>query len=351
MNSRLIAILLGVEFLAAAALAASPGTTLDVYWMDVEGGSSTLIVTPEKQSILIDAGNPGDRDAGRIHHVAADVAGVTKIDMLFVTHFHSDHVGGAADLAKLMPIGTVFDRGIPEHDPDGKADDTQFKRLIAPYRDMKVDRRVVIQPGFVQRATWAVGSENLRCLAVGQRFIENTVAASTNEACADATTRTADTTDNINSVVLLLSFGPFRMYLGGDLSWNLESKLVCPSDLVGKVDVYQADHHGFNDASNPVLIHTIDPTVAVISNGPQKGGQADIFKTLRGTPGFQDIYEIHRNLQRGNPTNAPDEFIANLTVTNDGNYIKLSVAPDGKSYTMSIPANGHSRTYKTHGQP
>src|SRR5579862_9188898 len=100
MNARtMLAILLGQFLAAGTSIAAGPDKTLDVYWMDVEGGAATLIVTPERQSILIDAGNPGDRDAGRIHHVAADVAGLKKIDMLFITHFHGDHVGGAADLA------------------------------------------------------------------------------------------------------------------------------------------------------------------------------------------------------------------------------------------------------------
>jgi len=351
MSPRILAVVLGIELTATALFAASSEKTLDVYWMDVEGGASTLIVTPEGGSILIDAGNPGERDAGRIHHVAAEVAGLKKIDTLFVTHFHSDHVGGVVELAKLMPIGVLYDRGIPEHTPDSLADEAQFNRLMTPYREMKVDQRAVIEPGWElqrRRATDSmVPSLSLRCLAVGQQFTKTSVAATTNDICGESKPRSADATDNINSVVLMLAFGPFHMYLGGDLSWNLEAKLVCPSNLVGHVDVYQADHHGFNDASNPVLVHTLDPTVAVISNGPQKGGQADIFKTLQSTPDFRAVYEIHRNLQRGNPTNAPDEYIANLTATNDGNYIKLSVAPDGKNYTVSIPANGHKRTYQT----
>src|ERR1700739_560217 len=85
---------------------------LEIYWTDVEGGASTLIVSPAGQAPLIDTGFPGnnDRDAQRI---AATIksAGLNKIDILEITHFHADHVGGAAALSKLVPIGKFYDHG------------------------------------------------------------------------------------------------------------------------------------------------------------------------------------------------------------------------------------------------
>src|SRR5687767_10303859 len=96
-----------------SSLASEKDGRLDVVWNDVEGGAATLIVTPKGESILIDSGNPGVRDPGRIHKSAVD-AGLKKIDHYITTHFHSDHFGGAAELSKLIPIGTVWDNGIPE---------------------------------------------------------------------------------------------------------------------------------------------------------------------------------------------------------------------------------------------
>ena len=84
---------------------------LNIYWVDVEGGAATLIVTPAGESVLIDTGNPGQRDSGRINNLARNVAGLKKIDHLITTHFHGDHFGGAAPLSKLIPIGTVWDYG------------------------------------------------------------------------------------------------------------------------------------------------------------------------------------------------------------------------------------------------
>src|SRR5881628_1769411 len=110
---------------------------LDIYWADVEGGAATLIVTPSGESILIDTGSSGGRDPGRLHQLATKAAGLKKIDHLIITHFHSDHFGGAAELAQLMPIGTVYDNGVPTRDPDGNPDSASFLKNIQPYRAMK----------------------------------------------------------------------------------------------------------------------------------------------------------------------------------------------------------------------
>src|SRR3984885_7937192 len=97
---------------------------LQIYFIDVEGGQSTLVVTPDRRSLLIDAGwagdgsgfKPGDphqaRDANRIVAAARD-AGLRKIDYLLITHFHADHDGGVAELSRLIPIQTFIDHGVP----------------------------------------------------------------------------------------------------------------------------------------------------------------------------------------------------------------------------------------------
>src|SRR5262245_25766718 len=87
--------------------------TLDIYFIDVEGGASTLIVTPLGESLLIDSGFPMDRDAQRIVHVAKDVARLKQIDHYFTTHWHRDHVGGIPMVAKLIPVKKFYDHGLP----------------------------------------------------------------------------------------------------------------------------------------------------------------------------------------------------------------------------------------------
>lgn len=325
---------------------------LDIYWMDVEGGAATLIVTPENESVLIDTGNPGGRDPGRIFEVASKIAGLKKLDHLIITHFHVDHFGGAAELAQLIPIGVVHDKGIPEHDPDHNPSDARFLRLIKPYREMKADSWVTIKPDdsipLRQSADREVSRLSLRCLAAQQVFTRQvSVRQAPNPLCANAKLKDTDTSDNANSVVTLLEFGGFRLFDGGDLTWNMEARLACPIDLVGPVDVYQVDHHGLDVSNNPLLVRTLAPTVSVMSNGTSKGCGAETFATLKSMSSIQAMYQIHRNLRTDSENNTGNEFIANLEAKCAGNYIKLSVAPDGKSYTVSIPANHHTATYRT----
>ena len=106
-----------VALLLAAGLAlATPSTaqvaakTLQIYYIDTEGGQATLFVSPSGESLLVDTGNPGGRDTDRIMLAVQD-AGVKQIDHLVLTHYHNDHVGGLAELAKRIPIKHFYDHG------------------------------------------------------------------------------------------------------------------------------------------------------------------------------------------------------------------------------------------------
>src|SRR6266550_6469952 len=189
---------------SVSALAGPADKALDIYWIDSEGGGSTLVVTPAGESVLIDSGNPGGRDSKRIYHVATEIASLKKIDYLVTTHFHIDHFGGAAELSESIPIGTVFDNGIPEHNPDG-GDEAWFLARIRPYREFKTDKRVVIKPGdaIALKQTDGAARLALQCRAAKQRFIPAADSPKPNPLCSDSTTKPADTSDNKNSVVLL----------------------------------------------------------------------------------------------------------------------------------------------------
>jgi hypothetical protein len=174
--------------------------------------------------------------------------------------------------------------------------------------------------------------------------------AAANECCKEAQQKPIDRSDNANSVVMLLEFGSFRFFDGGDLTWNIEEKLVCPANLVGKVDVYQSTHHGLDQSNNDVLVKSLEPIVAIFNNGSTKGCEPMSFSALKELPSVKAIYQVHKNLRPdGEKNNAPDEFIANQEKECKGNHIKLSVAPDGTSYTVSVPSTKHERTYRVRG--
>lgn len=342
--TRILAVFL--LLLPAFSYAGSEDGRFDIYWIDVEGGAATLIVTPTNESILIDAGNPGLRDPNRIAHVATKVAGLQRIDHLITTHYHRDHFGGASMLATLLPIGTVYDNGVFAGMPDDPGKD---------YFEFKAKKRVVINPGDSLSIRQIADGQPIKvtCVAARQTFATESLvpgAATNEEACAAHRPKDRDGSDNANSVASVIEFGAFRFYDAGDLTWNQEMRLVCPKNLVGEVDVYQVTHHGLDASNNPVVLETIKPRVAIMNNGPTKGCLPEVFANLQDTKSLQAIYQVHKNLRPdGSVNNVADEFIANHKAADEceGNFIKLSVAPDSKSYTVSIPANGHEMTYQT----
>ena len=344
---------------ASTAFADQTTKTLDFYWIDSEGGGSTLIVTPAGESVLIDTGNPGGRDPSRIV-AAAKSAGLTKIDHVLITHWHTDHFGGAAEVAQQIPFGTIHQRALPDGDPDGRKQ-SPFQTQIKPFRDLATPRAPLAAGTTIPLKAGPAGTPKLtlRCLAADQKFVEPTPAQRQhkNPLAGTVPPKDRDTSDNANSAVFVLEFGAFRFFDGGDLTWNLEEKLVSPHNLPGVVDVYQTNHHGLDQSNNPLLVQSLEPTVVVMNNGAKKGGQPGAFAAIESARKFvQARYQVHQSYNVAAEVNAPAECVANHenligpdAAKCPANMIKMTVAADAKTYTMSVPSSGHTRTFKTKG--
>jgi hypothetical protein len=311
---------------------------LRVFWSDVEGGAATLIVTPAGESILIDSGSAGNRDAQRIFKAAGERFQLKQIDFLITTHFHSDHFGGAAELAGLIPIKTVYDNGVF---------DGGYERPTKVYELFPAEKRLVLNPGDELPLKNLDGQPrvSLKCICARQKFIDPPAGAQPNAACANPERKGLDKTDNANSIVVVLSCGDFRLYAAGDLTWNVEEKLVCPVNLIGKVDVYQCTHHGLEQSNNPLVLNAIAPTAAVMSNGTTKGSEPGTWKALRAAASVQATFQIHKNLRADKENNTPDELIANLEKNCEGHGILLELDAAAHNYTLSIPATKVNRTF------
>ena len=255
--------------------------SLEIFFIDVQGGAATLIVTPERESILIDSGWPGleDRDPKRIVHALKDLAGCDRLDHLVTTHWHMDHFGGVAGLEKFVRIGRFWDRGLPE-DPDANGDFPDGPRandlLGKAYRQASAGKRHALKAGAslpfkgVKAMVLASGGE-VADRAAASRFRDGATIHAANQLCESAPAdQPVDTSDNARSLAIVFSLGRFQFFDAGDLTWNVEKKLVCPIDLVGPVDLYQVTHHGMDTSNHPTLVQTVAPLVAIMNNGPKK---------------------------------------------------------------------------------
>ncbi|HEV3057628.1 MAG TPA: MBL fold metallo-hydrolase [Vicinamibacterales bacterium] len=332
---RRLGIAMAAALLAAAVHAIAAGKTLDIYFIDVEGGQSTLVVTPSGESLLIDAGYAGfdGRDPGRVV-AAARTAGVTRIDYLLITHFHGDHAGGVPELAKRLPIRTFVD-----HD-DVVAGDASAAPVLAAYAAVRAaGRHLVAKPG----DHLPLKGVDVEVVSSAARTISEPVpgGGQPNPACEASARAPGEPLENPRSTGVYLRFGTFRFLDLGDLSGAPLFALFCPRNLLGQIDLYLVPHHGGSDVVYPATFAT-RPRVAIMNNGEQKGGSPESFAALRASRGIADVWQLHMSRAKG-AQNFAAARVANLDETT-AHWVKVSASEDG-SFTVTNGRTGETKKY------
>jgi competence protein ComEC len=320
---------LAVCLLLGATALAKP---LEIYFIDTEGGKSTLIVSPSGQTLLIDAGYTGfsGRDSDRIA-AAAKLAHVKKIDFVLITHHHADHEGGVPNLLERFQVGTFYDPG-PSVDP--AADQRTNKAYEAA---MAKQHREIVKPG----DKIAVKGLDIAVVAANGKHIDHALTGGgANPFCATPAPK-EDIPENARSAGIVLEMGKFRYAEFGDLTADKEAELLCPENRVGKVDVYQTAHHGAESAK---AIYALAPRVAIMDNGARKGGPPEGWRLLNGSPGLEDIWQLHFSVAGGKDANAPDSLIANIDEPCEGKFLKLTAEPTG-AFTVFNSRNKYTKSY------
>lgn len=340
---------------------------LRIVTVDVEGGAAVLFVTPDGKSLLIDTGWPpglgGPRpapgtppsqpmpsSADRIASAAASL-GVTKIDYLLMTHYHVDHLGGLDALLAKLPVDTFIDHGPNREEPPPNATPRQlafatatlYPKWVAAYQGHK---HITAQPG--QKLN--IGSMHLEFVSSDGHVIDKPLpgAGQPDPLCAGVPQKERNGgEENVRSVGTLITFGKTRILDLGDLTWNMELKLLCPTNKIGKVDLYFVTGHGMNLSSSPPTAD-FDPLVAIMQNGPTKGGDEAVIKTVDGYPDLKGFWRVHYSV-RYPDLNGDPNYIANLNgVPDEGHPIDVDVSPEGE-ITVTNTRNGFSKTYEARG--
>ena len=321
--------------------------TLDIYFIDVEGGQSTLIVSPTGESLLIDAGygrrigrdqdtsNTLARDPERIL-AATRAAHVDHIDYLMITHFHQDHAGGVSELASKIPIRTFIDYGAP------LGTDRMATGVYRTYEPARASHPHIVPAPGDRLPIRGIDADIVSVDGLVQsKPIEDAVEE--NAACSTVEVQEPDGTENFRSLGVRIQFGAFRFLDLGDLMGNTLASTVCPRNLLGEADVYLVPHHGDYDSNVPAVLAAVRPRVAILNNGATKGGDPASFATLRRQPGLEDVWQLHASNNKG-AANSPDQFIANVDEGETAYWIKLTATSNG-DFTLLNGRTGFTKTY------
>lgn len=332
--------------LVLAVCAQAKDKPLQIFFVDVEGGQATLIVTPAGQSMLVDTGwsDFDGRDAQRIAD-AAKQAGVTKLDYVWITHYHLDHVGGVPALVEKMKVGTFIDHGDNrEHTQlEARYAAHQIDALYAAYqKSIAGSKHIIIKPGdhvplkgVTVEALTADGEHVAKPLPGGGQANPN---------CSADSDAPDDPTENARSAGLLLTYGKFRFLDLGDLTKKKEIELVCPNNPIGAVDVYLTTHHGLFQSNSKAIVDAIAPRVAIMNNGARKGGSPAAWQIVHDSPRLEDLWQLHYSIEGAAQHNTSEQRIANPEEKCTGQYLKLAAEPDG-SFSVWNSRNNFSKRY------
>jgi len=344
---RRVCLLAVVGILASATMGAraqkseSTADKLRIYFIDVEGGQATLFVTPKGESLLIDTGWPGNeyRDADRIA-ATAKRAGLSKIDYVLITHFHDDHVGGVPQLVQRIPVGAFIDHG-----QNRELDNAPTVRDFAAYEKVIADgkyKRILARPGDVL----PIAGIHVTVVSADGNLLQGSLpgGGQANAFCKASEVRPADKTENSRSLGVQISFGNLKLLDLGDLTWDKEMELMCPTNKLGKVDVLIVSHHGWYQSSSPALVDAVHPRVAIMDNGEKKGGSTPTLETIAKSPGLETLWQLHYSAEGGDAHNTATEYIANPLGTDAGHFLELIGNPDG-SFDVRNERTGATKHY------
>lgn len=308
---------------------------MKIIFIDVEGGQATLIVSPSGESMLIDAGWPGNdgRDAKRIKE-AMKRADIKRIDYMVMSHYHLDHVGGVGELASRVEIVNFVDKG------ENTEKDPAAQRLTRTWQEAYAKgKRITVKPGD------KIPIKGLDVLVVSAdgAVIGDVPGATPNATCPDVNVKIGED-ENPRSLGVLVSTKNFRFLDLSDLTQDREKQLVCPLNKLGRIDLFLSSHHGYFTSNYPGLVQAINPKVIVMNNGARKGGAKSSVDTFWSLPAKPDLWQLHFAVANAKEGNTTDPFIANVYENDNADYITADIDGKGK-IKITNSRNKFSKTY------
>jgi beta-lactamase superfamily II metal-dependent hydrolase len=301
---------------------------MHIYWIDVEGGAATLLVAPNGQTLLHDAGWGDNRGgAARIMPVLTEV-GAKQLDHFAASHYHVDHLAGIGTLSRAITIANFIDHGM-------NVEGNDYGYGTAAARGKRTSMRA--------GQKLALGEVEITITSAAGQVTEPLPGAKANPLCQGAQVKNDAADEDPQSLGFLAKFGNFEFVALGDLTWGVEHRLACPMNRIGEIEIFQASQHGSSESNPPQLVHALAPLAIVVNNGTGKGGDSSALGVLKRSPGLQGMWQLHRS-GGGGANNTEEANIANTGNTN--NWLRATIQPDG-TFTIHNPRTQMSVSYQS----
>lgn len=358
--------------------------SLEIHHISTGRGNATLCVFPDGTTLLVDAGavrgdpallaplrpdgsrRPGEWIGRYVQRRLAET-GTRALDVALLTHFHPDHMGdvaadspasrsgpyrlsGITDVAEVVPIRRIIDRGYPRYDyPVERHDATMdnYRAFIASAasRSMRAERFAVGSARQV-RLEHAAAAE-FRSFAVRNVAANGDIWTGQDEDAASIfppppTLPAGDLPDeNACSCAVKIAYGRFAYFAGGDLTYSTADGDLPWRDVetpaaraAGPVDVAAVDHHGYYDAGGAGFVRALRARVFVLqawhATHPALS-TLDRLYSARLYSGPRDVFAtaIH-------PASAAvnERLIGRLRAT--AGHVVIRVGQGGNTYTVDV---------------
>jgi len=304
-----------IALFVASGLFAQQNGKLQLHFMDVGQADSAVLISPKGQVVLFDAGEDMKTKSCEKPLAYLHQLGISKIDYVVVSHYHFDHIGCMPEVLAQFPLsGTAYDRG-------ASYPGATYKKYI----EAVGEHRKTAEAGQVIRLDEGTNSEvDLTVVALNGAGISTT-------------------NENDLSVAVLLTFGPFKAEIGGDLSGATTGSYAdietTVAPLVGRLDVYKVHHHCSSYSSSEAWLTTTQPAVGIISTGDGNDYQH---------PAADCVARLHAQKVAAYWTETGAGATPESGLDTVGGNVVVQVEPGAATYTVATSA-GSSATYAIAG--
>lgn len=211
---------------------------LRIFFIDVGQGDSTLIITPDKKTVLIDGGGSDSFDVGEkvLLPYLLDRR-ILKIDYVLISHFDTDHCGGILTIMEKVKVKNIIISEQAEHSENYE----RFKKLMIHKRI----RLIEVKKG--DKIKIGRYSEFKILFPTSRLLSENPL--------------------NNNSIVAQFNYNNFKMLFTGDIEKLAEQQILKAEKAEIRADILKVAHHGSKTSSIPEFIKAVKPKIALIGVG------------------------------------------------------------------------------------